>query len=103
MPQNIIDNPWLGFLEENYPALFGASLPNMPGNNAYNYWRQQAGRLNDLYQSELGKMALGGQAPSMTQTQFITSFPFLQQWKKMAPWARGEQTPMRSFWNVPTA
>lgn len=94
------DNPWFGFLEENYPALFQAAIPTLPGNNAYNYWRQQGGRLQDLFMGTLGRMAMTGQAPAMTQTSFVSQYPFLNEWKKLSPWARGELAPTRGGWNV---
>jgi hypothetical protein len=103
MPNNFNlteSNPWLGWLDENNQATYNAFLPQSRSRNFADYYKGQYGNIYNDYMTQLGKMALGGQAPSQNFSDYLGNYNFQNNWKSLSPWSRGVQNSARVNWNV---
>ena len=94
-------NPWYPFIQETPEIAWGALKPQFGPQNYMDYWNKQYGNVYDKYMGRLGQMALAGQPPNLEFTDFLGAYPFLDEWLKKAPWARGERSPAGLRWNIP--
>ena len=98
-----LDSFWSQWLNESPDILYAAMRPQQGSPNFLNYWRSQQGSNYEDYLGRLGRMALGGQDPTLQYSDFLQGYPFLQRWAGMSPGERGEQPQRfspRLRWNV---
>ena len=100
MANNYLDNPWYGFAEDQPEMMYRAMLPGSRSTNFLDYFKSRYGDVYKDYESELGKMALSGQAPSLNFYDYLKQYPFLNEWFSQSSRQRGEPTPARTFWNI---
>ena len=82
------DNVWQYWLEDYPSALYGAMIPQ--GTPSFqDYWQRQLSKVSGEYEGALGKMALAGQPPSLSFTNFLQNYPWTQRWYGMSPSERG--------------
>ena len=92
-------NPWLDWLNDSPEILYNAMIPR-GSNNFMDYYRSQFDRVYQDYLSDLGKMALSGQTPSMNFSDYLDNFNFNYNWRILSPMARGQRRSGRVVWNV---
>ncbi len=102
MPEWNIYRDWL---EETPRALYGALRPQAGSPSFLDYFRSSQGesRVWDDYWTRLGRMALGGQAPSLNPSDFLANYQYGQEYQKLSPSQRGAgagQYGGRLRWNV---
>jgi len=78
------------WLAENPDILYGAMRPTTPSYNYSNYWRGQYSNIWDEFQRGLGQQALQGFEPTQTFQDFLTPYPWLQNYLGQSPGARGQ-------------
>jgi hypothetical protein len=93
------NNPWLPWLEENPETLYKAFLPQ-GSNNFRDYYLSNYNKIYGDYMGNLGKQALGGNAPSMNFSDYLNGFNFNNNWRSLSPLARGQRNTGRIMWNV---
>lgn len=96
-------NIYRDWLEETPSALYGAMRPQTGSQPFMDYWKGQQGNVWEDYWSKLGTMALGGQAPSLNYSDFLSNYPWMSDWLKMGPGQRGERSSLfapRTRWNI---
>ena len=85
------ENPWRYWLEETPSTLFQSKIPG--GTPSFtDYWRRQLSKVTGEYQGALGKQALSGQPPSLRFEDFLSKYPFSEEWWRLSPSQRGENT-----------
>ena len=96
-----LDNIWSYWAEENPQALYGAMIPSTTP-AIQKYWGNQYGDVWQNYMAKLGKMALGGNPPSLNFSEFLGTYPFSQYWNQMSPAQRGVRTGLYPSmrWNI---
>jgi len=93
-------NPYLPFMQDNPQAMFNAFIPQSGNKNFLDYLMSQYGSTYGKYMGQLGKQALSGQAPSLNFEDYLSSYPFMQQWYSLNPSQRGERTASSYNWRV---
>lgn len=93
-------SPWQDWLNENWQAAFGAYRPQTGSYNYLNWLKGQQGNVYDQYMAQMGRMARADQVPNLSQTQYLSSYPFLSAYLGMTPSQRGERSPGYAIWNI---
>ncbi len=93
-------NPYLPFMQEQPQAMFNAFIPQTGNQNFLDYWKSQYGNQYGNYMGQLGRQALSGNAPTLNFEDYLSQFPFMQQWYSMNPSQRGERTASGYNWRV---
>ena len=92
-------NPWSYWLQDFPRAEYGALIPG--GTPSFtDYWRNQYGNVYGDWQTKLGQMVLGGQAPSLGFGDFLGNYPFAEQYNLLSPRQRGYMQPRNLQWRV---
>ena len=84
-------NPWADFLRDVPDVAYAAYRPQTGAPSFLNYWRKNRGVFEQDYLGALGQQSLGGSVPSLTQYDYLQSYPFKQNWLQMSPAQRGGQ------------
>lgn len=88
MPGNSI---WSYWLEDMPDMLYAGMYPtNTPAQKSY--WGNQYGNVWQDYSSKLAKMALGGQEPNLSFSNFLGSYPWSEYWNQLSPREQGART-----------
>ena len=83
-----VENPWRYWLEDFPGAAFQAAIPK--GTPSFtDYWQRQLSKVSGEYQGALGKQALSGQPPSLRFEDFLSKYPFSEEWWRLSPSDRG--------------
>ncbi len=92
-------NPYAQWLEETPEALYSAFTPS--GSRSFlDYFRGRYGNVYQDYMGQLARTGLQGQAPTQSFADYLTGYPFLQEWMRMSPEMRGQQRTGRTIWNI---
>jgi len=96
---------WTDWLNEpaQRAAAYGAYRPKTGSLNFLDYWKGRESNVHDEYVGQLGSMARAGQPPSLSLTDYLAQFPFLQNWLQLGPQQRGvnqQRYAPRTQWRV---
>jgi hypothetical protein len=80
--------------------MFNAFIPQNGNRNFYDYFKNQYGNVYGNYMGQLGQQALSGQAPTLNFEDYLSNFPFMQQWYSLNPSQRGERQASSMRWNL---
>ena len=94
------ENIWTAWLEEEPNILYQALMPQGKGTPFADYYRSRYGDTYSGYTGQLGRMALSGQDPTLTFTDYLKNFDPYRDWQLQSPGDRGEYVPHSLFWNV---
>ena len=84
---------WSNWLEEEPTALYGQYTT---GQSPWQrYFADQYSNVRRQYMGALAGQAMGGGMPNLTWAKFMSDFPWLEQFYRVAPRERGER---RSIW-----
>jgi len=104
MPNNFNltnENPWLGFSIDDPQGMFNAFLPQANNYNLNNWLKNQYANVSNKYGAELNRRALRGQPPVLQFYNFLSDYPFLNEYMKMSPGNRGQTRSAGMQWNIP--
>ena len=79
-----------GWLDIDWLPAYGAYSPQVGSANYLDYWRNKQSDLFDQFIGAQGTLARQGVSPaSLSQTSFLQTYPFYDEWMKLAPSMKG--------------
>ena len=91
-----LDSAFAPFVEESPDIAFAALRPQTGAPNFLDYWRRNYGRFQTDYQGALGRQALSGEAPTLSEWSYLQNYPFLANYLGLSRGQRGSE-PARRF------
>jgi hypothetical protein len=84
-------NPWAYWFDEEPRAAFEALRPQQGSFSFLDYWRNQFPRLQSDFMGAQGREVLAGRPPSLEFPDYLTDYPWMNEWLRLSPQARGSQ------------
>lgn len=95
------NNFWRDFLSETPDLLWQTMRPMGQTQPFYDWWRSQQGRVMGNYMGNYGRSLMSGQATEWNPLDYLSNYPFMQEWWNLNPSQRGERTVPGVKWNIP--
>src|SRR3990167_6575835 len=91
-------NPWRDFLEEEPSAAYFGYQNQWKTPNQKKYFQSQFANIQNQYMGQLGQQIYSGGAPTQRFTDFLSQFPWMQQFQELSPQERGQDTSRYNPW-----
>ena len=84
-------NNWLGWFDDvsEGQKAYAAFRPRTGGSGYLDYWRRNPGRVREDYFGNLGSQVLAGGAPEGSYTDYLSNYPWMQNYMNLSPRERG--------------
>ena len=90
-------NPFLDFLEDEPKAAYFGYQDQWRTPNQRKYFQSQFANIQNQYLGSLGKQIYGGGVPSLKFTDFLSQFPWMQQYQQSSE-GMGQDTSRYNPW-----
>ena len=97
------DNGFWDYLNENPESAYFANQNQWKTPNQKKYFQSQFSNIQNEYLGQLGQQIMGGGAPTLNFTDFLSQMPWTQKYAQLPPSMRGSNQSQYSpvtRWNV---
>ncbi len=89
---SLYDSPFMSFLNEpgeGYQSAYNAYQPSWGSPRQQKYYQGQFADVQNEYLGKLGQQIMGGGAPTLNFTDFLSQMPWTQRYAQLPPSMRG--------------